>query len=515
MAIISKKSQIGPNIFAIALSGCALIFAAGPALASGSVAVHLSNRNTPGRACKANDITHIYVTVADVKAHQAGHGGFQSLIGNATPAQFDLMFAGNESTEAIGSADCPIVGLGGTGLAPGRYQQIRLITAANGTTGVIKPGDNACVTLGSLDPTVYNCVEAGGTFYPLTIPSGSNTGLKIPPGRVGHLKIVDGQSVDLDIDVNPCNSLVAHGGARSQNRGKHKGKGGGGNGSYLMKPTLQGSAISLNPVISGQVVTGTATGAGTTVTAGTTAVPGASVWLEEDAAQSVGVGDPAYDSGQTAVPANTVVASATTDSNGNFALCPVPMGNYDIVVDAESVPNATNPSDATVTTGVTVTANSGVGAITIPLIEGSAAAVTLAPQVTTGNTSATGDDIDFFGTQGFGSATPVNQAIIPPYSGTSLEPQTTSSAGTGCTTTPICPVGTNCVCFDVAMPSDNPVTGAVGGPYTSGSGTANYSLLGNANVIGTSTPACSPSQLISLPAASPLALPTLSFTGCD
>jgi len=177
MAIISKKSQIGPNIFAIALSGCALIFAAGPALASGSVAVHLSNRNTPGRACKANDITHIYVTVADVKAHQAGHGGFQSLIGNATPAQFDLMFAGNESTEAIGSADCPIVGLGGTGLAPGRYQQIRLITAANGTTGVIKPGDNACVTLGSLDPTVYNCVEAGGTFYPLTIPSGS----KFPP----------------------------------------------------------------------------------------------------------------------------------------------------------------------------------------------------------------------------------------------------------------------------------------------------------------------------------------------
>jgi Domain of unknown function (DUF4382) len=517
MASFLAKLQVKRGVFALALSGCAVMFAAGTSLAAaGNLAVHLSNSSARGGVCKANNIAHIYVTIADVKAHRKGEGGgFPSLIGNPSPQQFDLMFASDESTEGIGSADCPIVGLGGTGLLPGKYRQIRLITVDNGTPGpVIAPGDNACDSLGD---TVYNCVDAGGQLFPLKIPSGSKTGLKIPPGQVGHggLKIADGQSVDLDIDVNPCKSLVVHGAGNTHGRGKHKG--GGGSASYSMKPTLHSGAISLNPIITGQVVTGTSGGPGTTVTPGATPVAGASVWLEEDAAQSVGVGDPEFDSGDAPVPANTVVASATTDSNGNFALCPVPVGNYDIVVDADAgvLPTpATNPSDATITTGVTVTANSGVGAITIPLIEGTAAAVTLASEVTTQkdiSTAGNGDDIEFFGTQGFGGNTPVNQAIIPPYSGTSLEPQTTVADGCGST----CDSNTNCVCFNVAMPSDNPVTGAAGGPYTSGSGTTNYSLLGNANVIGTTTPACAPSQLITLPGASPLVQPTLSFTGCD
>ena len=121
-----------------------------------------------------------------------------------------------------------------------------------------------------------------------------------------------------------------------------------------------------------------------------------------------------------------------------------------------------------------------------------------------------GDDIGFFGTQSFGSNNPVNQGQIPPYSGTSAVPQTTVSNGCGNT----CPANTNCVCFDVVMPADNPVTGTPGS-YTSGSGAANYSLLANANVQGTSTAACTPSQLITLPGTAPLPQPTLSFTNCD
>ncbi len=505
------RLNLGRGLFQSALVGGALVcaqVAAGTAFAaSGKVAVHLSNRSAHGPACKASNVDHVYVTISDVRAHRNGNGGgFQSLIGTPTPAQFDLMFASDESTEPIGSADCPIVGLGGTGLLPGKYEQLRLITVDNGTPGpVIPANENACASLGD---TVYNCVDAGGQLAPLTIPSGSKTGLKIPPGQVGHggLKIADGQSVDLDIDIDACRELVVHGG---NGNGKGKKKGGGGNTSYSLKPTLHSGEIALNPVISGQVVVGTDTGARTTVTPGQVAVPNANVWLETEASQNVTDGTPTPSTEQ--VPTNTLVAEATTDSSGNFVFCPVPVGNYDIVVDAESLPNAANPADATITTGVTVAANNGVGGITIPVIEGSGASPNVSPQVTTQNTAASGDDIDFFGTQGFEANNRLNQAEIPPYSGTAAEPVTTSSSG--CPST--CPVGTNCVCFDLFMPPDNPVTGAVGGSYTSGSGTANYSLLSNANKIGTSTPECSPAQLISLPGASPLALPTLSFTNCD
>jgi Domain of unknown function (DUF4382) len=471
--------------------------------ASGHVAVHLSNSNRGAAACRANDVDHVYVTIADVKAHRMGYGrGFSSLIGSPTPAQFDLMFASDESNEAIASADCPIVGVGGTGLPPGKYRQIRLITVADGTTDggdpIIPPDENACAALGD---TVYNCVDSGGSLFPLKIPGGRNTGLKIPPGQAGHggLNIDSAQSVDLDIDIDACKALVRHGQKDGVNR------------KYSLKPTMRSGEIALNPVVSGQVVMGADNGPDTEVTRGSTPVPNATVWLEADVALNVMVGDPG--TGEGSIQANALRATTTTDSNGNFTFCPVPLGNYDIVVDAESLPGGTNPANATITTGVAVIAGSGIGAMTIPLLEGSGPAVTLSQQVTTEAPSSvgSGDDIDFFATQGFGINDPINQAEVPPYSVISTQPQTTSASG--CLSA--CPVGTNCVCFDVVMPSDNPVTGLVGGTYTSGSGPADYSLMADANVTASSTPACAPSQLITLSSTSPFSLPGLSFTECD
>jgi hypothetical protein len=419
MTAFLLRSAFRPLRLGVLLAGCALvggqIIGTGAAFAaSGKVAIHLSNRSAHSPACKASNVDHIYVTISDVTAHRKGAGGgFQSLIGSPTPAQFDLMFASDESTEEVGSADCPIVGLGGAGLPSGKYQQIRLITVDNGTLGpVIPTNENACASLGD---TVYNCVDAGGTLSPLTIPSGSKTGLKIPPGQAGRggLKIADGQNVDLDIDVDACRALVVHGA-----RAKGKGKGKGGGGSYSLKPTLHSGEIALNPIVSGQVVVGSDTGAGTPVTIGANpvAVPNAEVWLETDQSQTVDVGDPAFDNAQTAVPANTVVGQTTTDNNGNFVFCPVPVGNYDIVVDSETVPSAANPADATITTGVAVSANNGAGGITIPVIEGSGASVNLSPQVTTqaASTAGNGDDIFFDGAQALNSATPAAQAEIPP-----------------------------------------------------------------------------------------------------
>jgi hypothetical protein len=440
------------------------------------------------------------------------------------------MFASTEADEpigsSIGSADCPIVDMGGSGLPAGRYGQIRLITVDNNTTNggnpVIAPETNACA-IGGLSNTTYNCVESGGVFYPLVIPGGSQTGIKIPPGQAhrGGLRITANQAVDLDIDVDACRALVVRGGGNQHGHGHHHG--GGGTTTYALKPTLHTGEVSLNPIISGSVVLGTVSNS--TVTPGTTPVPNAQVWLETDSTQSVVEGTPSAPSSPTNAPVNSVVAMTTTDSNGNFFFCPVPVlssgSSYDIVADADAgTPTGlTNPSDATITTGVTPTAD-GLSGITIPLVEPTTTATTLSAQVSTqvsttvpSTTAGVGDDIVFFGTQSFSTANPANQAQIPPYSGTAAEPQTTTSSG-GCTLPTVCPINTNCVCFNVVLPPDNPVVGPLNGTYTTGTTPGDYALLGSASEIGTTTPACSPSQLVSVPAAS-YALPTLSFTGCN
>ncbi|HVA81160.1 MAG TPA: DUF4382 domain-containing protein [Candidatus Binataceae bacterium] len=520
------RSQVGAGRFAVlALSILALAAGLGSsttALAAGSsnVSVHLSNSSRGAASCKVSGITHIYVAISDVKAHRSGKGnhGFTSLT-NGSPQQFDLLFASSESSEAIGSSDCPIVDLGGTGLAPGKYQQIRLMTVANGAMNgastIIPSSDNACVTAGKLADTVYDCVaDSTGTYYPLTIPSGSQTGIKIPSSQIsrGGFSITAGQGADLDVDIDACQSLIVHG-PHGKSHGKH-GKPGGST-SYAFKPVLHTGEVSLQPIIAGAVEVGATSGPDSPVTLGTTAVPGAEVFLEmEPSAPNVFDGTPGPSAKTTSV--NTIVAEATTDSDGGFSFCPVPVGTYDIVVDSQSVPSSANPSDATITTGVVVGQASGPNNLAIPLLAASGLAATLHAQVTTttnGVIPGTGDDIAFQGTQGFGTAD-ADQAPIPLYSGTASIPVTTTLTSNGCAST--CPAGTNCVCFAVVAPPDNPVTGPASGAYTSGASGAEYSLFGKSSSIATpGLSECTPSELISAPPASTLATPTISFTSCD
>ena len=480
------------------------------AASTSPVNVQLSNRSRGGASCKAAGVTHIYVTISDVQAHRSGKGGggFVSLT-PGSPQQFDLLFASSESGESFDINDCPIAALGGTGLPPGKYQQLRLITVANtsGGTPVIAPADNACSSLGD---TVYNCVDTGSGLAPLTIPSGSQTGIKIPASQVsrGGFSVSTGQGLDLDVDVDACSSLVVHG-PHGKIRDKH-GKPSG-TASYSFKPVLHSGEVSLQPIIAGTVFTGTTAGPSSPVTIGTTAVPGANVWLETEP-PAANVPQAAPTPTGTTVSVNDVVAEATTDSDGNFSFCPVPTGTYDIVVDSPTVPSASNPSDATITTGVAVAASGGPNGLEIPILEG-AAASTLNAQVTTTSTvpPGLGDDIDFLGTQGFGTGA-ASQAPVPLYTGSGSSPVTTALTSNGCIS--VCPTGTNCACFSLVMPSDNPVTGA-GGSYTSGASGADYSLFGAATAIGTTTSVCAPSELVSAPHASPLPTPTLSFAGCD
>lgn len=486
---------------------------------SGTVTVHMSNASRNSAACKATGVSHLWVTVSDVQGHQSGKGaaGWHDLTPNLTNSntsvQIDLLAdaPGSEGSEPpFISSDCVLTTLdqNTTGLPAGRFQQLRLFLVPN--SGSLAPSNtNACSSLGT---TVFDCVQlSDGSFQPLTIPSDV---VKIPSSQIsrGGLVIPAGEEFDLDIDLNACQSLVVRGGPHPHGHGH-----GGGSASFLLKPVLHAGEVSLEPILAGNVVVGTDSGAGTAVTPSATVVPGATVFLESESNPAVDVGDPAFDSAKTAVPLNAVLAQTTTDSSGKFSFCPVPAGTYDIVVDSQTVPSAANPSDATITTGVTVKSTGGPDNLVIPILEGSVAAVTLGPEVTTQHDSTTagsGDDIAFLGTQGFGGATPTNQAPIPLFTGTTTSPVTTASSSNGCSKA--CPTNTNCACFSVVAPPDNPVTGVAGGPYTSGSGTAEYSLFGAASLKGTTTPDCTPSDLITEPESTFPTPPTatLAFAAC-
>jgi hypothetical protein len=487
----------------------------GEAFGANGASIALSNASARSAACKAIGVTHVYVTIRDVKAHRSGKGtaGFVSLT-SGEPEQFDLLFGQAEGSEDFQENDCPIVSMGGSGLLPGKYQQIRLLIVPNGATSnsgpVISPGENACSSLGD---TVYNCVMANGELSPLQIPSGAQTGIKIPSSQIarGGIVIKPGQGLDLDIDIDACQSLVVHGGGKQKAHGHGHGKGGKGPkpATYALKPVLHAGEVSLQPIIAGVVVVGTSGGPGKTVNPGTAPVPNANVWLEQLPSTPTTVGNPGPS--QQNLLVTDITARTTTDSNGQFAFCPVPAGNYAIVADAPQVGGNTNPSDATITTGVTVENNGGPNGLVIPLISGSSSAAQLSSEFTTQAgpvTPGTGDDISFEIAQTVSDGV---VAPVPPYSGTSTSPVTTSS--NGCTL--VCPVGTNCACANLVVPPDNPVISQTDGSYLAGTGSASWSIAASATQIGTTTPDCSPSSMVTNPTGAPLPQPTLSFQGCQ
>jgi hypothetical protein len=466
---------------------------------TGSATVHFSNASAASKACKANNLSHIYVTVSKVTAHRSGkHAGWHTLAEPSPPVQLDLL-AGSapQSKEPPFSLDdCLLASMDSEdGLPPGKYQQLRVIVAANGSSPA--PAENACAAPLS-DATIYSCVELNdGSFHPLRIPSGSKTGIKIPSTKIakGGLKIKHGQGVDVDIDINACRSIVVTGGGH----GHH------GGGKYKLKPVMQAGEVSLNPIVAGQVVVGTASG--TTVTSGTTPVADADVWIEANPASYTGPSGPE----QVA----SVVAQTSTDSNGDFVFCPVPSGSYQIVSSIAKM--STNPSDNTITTAVTVDDSGGPNGLTIPLVEASGPAAAMSAQFTAQNSKPVGtvDNISYGASQPFGTAT---DATIPLLSSTPADQQVTTQAdgkasNTGGVDCPAaCPANTDCACVAFAVPPDGPVTGdAPTGTYTLSS-TVAYSVFGSA--INATGP-CNPKSRITADAASfSDSSPTLAFTAC-
>ena len=464
------------------------------ATSNGRVTVHVGNASKKSSSCGESRFSDVFVTIADIEGHTSGKGkgvaGWHDLTPGlvSSPQQVDLLGSGGSSSQtSFDTADCMLttVGSGDTGIPPGKYQKFRMKILPNG--GSPAPSPNACATVSA---STYNCIEfSDGTFAPLNVPSGD---IKIPTSQIasGQLTIEPGQGVDLDIDLDACRDIIAHGGPTS---------------TYKLKPVVHAGALTLDSLIAGDVVVGSANGSGNVVAAATpVAVPSASVWLESaPQAPNFALGDPTP-AAAPSVSVDQVVAQTTSDANGHFVFCPVPNDTYEIVASANSMPSASGtPSDVTITTGVRVPTSPD--NLVIPLLASSA--TTLNAEFTNEGSGTPASATMSFGAVQSASSGPLVQ--IPLLSGSASSPVTTSL--TGCSSIPPCPLGTECACFALNVPSDNPVVGPENGAYATPAPSPAFQVFGQ-----TSNQAvkCSPPDLISSSQASPLSTPTLSFVSC-
>jgi len=193
-----------------------------------------------------------------------------------------------------------------TEIQAGSYQQIRVFLAPDNTS----ISGNQC---SSAPGNPANCVvlSADNSIHALTLTSEAQSGLKIPSGQIagGNFTIAAGETKDLDIDFNACASIVATG-----------------SGKFMLKPVLHAGEVGLLSAINGTVIDSTT---GKPIVSGTTVVA-----LEQKDGGGV----------------DRVILSTLTDTKGNFALCPVPAGSYDLVVVAVNGVGVFYA--ATVTTGV-------------------------------------------------------------------------------------------------------------------------------------------------------------------
>jgi hypothetical protein len=161
------------------------------------------------------DFQSVSLVVTQVSAHiesgaASGDAAADSdssgwVILNDTPATYDLLALQNGVFATIGTAKVPA----------GHYTQVRLKLGA---------GSNVVV---------------GGVQYPLTVPSGMQTGLKL----VGSFDVPANGLLDLALDFNAARSIVLNGA-----------------GVYLLKPTVKVMPFSTAGAITGQISpAGTAT----------------------------------------------------------------------------------------------------------------------------------------------------------------------------------------------------------------------------------------------------------------
>lgn len=386
--------------------------------------------------------SHIYVTITDVQISASGGNGDSGWIDltptlSQNPQQIDLLGqAGNQ---------CFLATLGATtALQPGTYQQIRIMLANNGA-----------VVANNLCGNTANCVMMSGSpnvAQPLLLSSQAQTGIKIPSGQIagGQFVIAAGETKDLDIDFNACESIVAQG-----------------NGQFRLKPVLHAGEVSLmSTSINGTVVD--------SVTRQT--IPGGATVVALEVKDGSGV--------------DRVVMQTVTDASGAFSFCPVAAGTYDVVVNGISGSQISYA--VTVITGV----QPGNALGNVPLVAQTgmnAAPASITGQVTTSTgAAATAADISVSALQPVSSSLMITVPLAG-QSATSAELTTAPGAS--------CPANTDCASYTFSVPALNPSVGAFvaaasQNPTAPIPGPVNYTIDALAfTTDGTSTPNCTPSEV--------------------
>lgn len=231
----------------------------------------------------------------------------------------------------------------------------------------------------------------------LLLSSEAQTGIKIPSGQIagGSFTVSADQSTILNIDFDACSSLVQQA-----------------DGQFRLKPVLHAGALPLtSSSISGTVVDAF----------NNSPIMNAIVLVEQRDPNNPNI--------------DRIVTQTTTGPVGDFIVCPLPAGNYDVVIAAET-PNIVT-YNATVTLQVPLGAAMG----NIALVPEGIVPVTVSGQITTTNPSgvATTADLNVSALQ------PVDSLLVTiPALGNST-PNVTSENGSAT--------------YSLVLPASNPKVG--------------------------------------------------------
>jgi hypothetical protein len=413
--------------------------------------------------------SHVYVTVTDVQANVSSSAsstdsGWADLTPSlsASPKQIDLLGQANNQ--------CFLATLGDTQqLQAGSYQQIRLILASNSAT----VSANAC-------GSAANCVvlASDSSVHTLQLSSESKTGIKIPSGQIasGSFTIAAGQTKDLDIDFNTCESIVQEG-----------------NGQYRLKPVLHAGEVSTTSTSINGKVLDSATGNPVNGT----------VLVAAEMKDSTGV--------------DRVQMSKLAGSDGTFVFCPLPAGAYDLVVVGTRADGTLyQPS---IVTGVAVGSTTGNVNLYLPSSP-TTSSVTLTGTVTSQNASMAGTvaDVQLSALETVSSI--VYTIPLAPTTAQSTDSLTVETAQAAS-----CPTATDCASYSLQLSSGGPYIGAwsaSGATLAASAPWASYAVDAQAFVQSSGETAdCNPSelqtQIYALVAAGPFTVPVkvIAFTQCQ
>jgi hypothetical protein len=477
---VSLGPLFQPFLALCCLSAAALFVAACSSMTgtvgSGTGAVSTMISDPATCATPNGPFSHVYVTITDVKAHTSptasdSDSGWVDLTPNlkSAPKQVDLLGLANNQ--------CFLASLGDSQqIQAGTYQQIRIILAS----------DSASISSNACGNGSANCVQLSkdSTFHTLNLSSEDKTGIKIPTSQMagGGLTVAAGKTTDLDIDFQTCQSILQQG-----------------NGQYRLKPVLHAGVVStVSASINGAVLDGS-TGKPVIGTA----------WVAVEQKDFSGV--------------DRVIQSTIANTDGTFVFCPLPAGNYDVVVSGvRTSDGALYPPS--IVTGVAVGDTTGNIKLNPPTLAAASSFANLNGLVTSANNASPAAPISIDVT--LTALATVNSAVytIPqqpaatPFYGVS-QVVTTVTGPVG--TPPVaCPSGTDCINYSLPVPSGGAYIGvwsASGTTLTQPAPLATYAVDG----ITTST--CTASDVNSNP---PIALtgsgpfttvaitPNLQFTGC-